>query len=55
MTMSRLDGDDQSKLDYADCYLVSKTRGNRLDFLILARWSDDFEEVIVILNGGRQL
>lgn len=39
MTLAQLE-DEQAKLDYADCYCVSKVSGDRVDLLLLTRWGD---------------
>ncbi|WP_037558939.1 type I polyketide synthase [Spirillospora albida] len=41
---------DQSKLDYADCYCVSKINDGRLDLLILCKWVQAPDELAAILT-----
>ncbi|ROP42188.1 type I polyketide synthase [Saccharothrix texasensis] len=49
MTLAQLT-DDQAKLDYADCYGVSKVGNGRLDLLVLSKWVDDPEDLVRILD-----
>ncbi|MGW4114204.1 beta-ketoacyl synthase N-terminal-like domain-containing protein [Actinosynnema sp. NPDC004786] len=49
MTLAQLT-DDQSKLDYADCYGVSKVGNGRLDLLILSKWVEDPDDLVRILD-----
>ncbi|MFG2062505.1 beta-ketoacyl synthase N-terminal-like domain-containing protein [Micromonospora sp. NPDC048871] len=49
MTLAQLT-DDQSKLDYADCYCVSKVGNGRLDLLLLSKWVEDPHELVRILD-----
>lgn len=50
MTLAQLEDEDQSKLDYADLYGISKINEGRLDLLILTRWVDDPEAFIGLLD-----
>lgn len=50
MTLAQLEDEDQSKLDYADFYGISKINEGRLDLLILTRWVDDPEAFIRLLD-----
>ena len=50
MTLAQLEDEDQSKLDYADFYGISKINEGRLDLLILTRWVDDPEAFIGLLD-----
>lgn len=49
MTLAQL-ADDQGKLDYADCYGVSKAGNGRLDLLILSKWVEDPDDLVRILD-----
>ncbi|MGM1057642.1 beta-ketoacyl synthase N-terminal-like domain-containing protein [Saccharothrix sp. Mg75] len=49
MTLAQL-SDDQGKLDYADCYGVSKVGNGRLDLLVLSKWVDDPDDIVRILD-----
>lgn len=49
MTLAQLT-DDQSKLDYADCYGVSKVGNGRLDLLVLSKWVEDPDDLVRILD-----
>ena len=50
MTLAQLEDEDQSKLDYADFYGISKINEGRLDLLVLTRWVDDPEEFVALLD-----
>lgn len=49
MTLEQLT-DDHGKLDYADCYCVSKTGNGRLDLVILCKWVEEPDDIIRILD-----
>ncbi|MEU5552253.1 beta-ketoacyl synthase N-terminal-like domain-containing protein [Micromonospora sp. NPDC047793] len=49
MTLAQLT-DDQAKLDYADCYCVSKVGNGRLDLLVLSKWVDDPRDLVRVLD-----
>ncbi|MFF8499041.1 beta-ketoacyl synthase N-terminal-like domain-containing protein [Streptomyces anulatus] len=49
-TTLELLAENQETLDYADCYCVSKTGGDRLDIVILSTWVEDPAEVTAVLD-----
>lgn len=50
MTLAQLEDEDQSKLDYADFYGISKINEGRLDLLVLTKWVDDPDAFVAILD-----
>lgn len=55
MTLEQLDDENQEKLDYGECYFISKCKNNKLEILILCKCLEDINDLKTMLDEEVEL